>query len=390
MKQAFITGVTGFIGGRFAEAAFERGIPIVGLVRNWAHATSLARLPVRMIAGDLMDPETLRKGMEGCDVVFHCAVDNRARGGAHRRSIVEGTRNVMQAALDSGVKRVVHLSSAAVYSYRPKPDAATEAGRCRRSGDAYCDSKIEAEEVALKFHRESGLPVTILRPTVVYGPFGYFSSHAAELIREGRMVLVDGGSGICNSLYVDNLVQAMFLAAERDAAVGEVFHVSDSEPVTWKVFIEGHGRALGEGYLPLPEMTQAQIRSARAKMVRDGGVLLMKGMLGVLRDPRIKTAITTLPMVGTMAEWAKEWVGRLPKKTQRRLKQLLGKGDGAASKSGGPQPLPMTQSDVQMFTVFSDVTFSIDKARRLLGYEPNISFARGMDRTAKWIKWARI
>ena len=65
MKQAFITGVTGFIGGRFAEAAFERGIPIVGLVRNWAHATSLARLPVRMIAGDLMDPETLRKGMEG-------------------------------------------------------------------------------------------------------------------------------------------------------------------------------------------------------------------------------------------------------------------------------------------------------------------------------------
>ncbi|MDR7518884.1 MAG: NAD-dependent epimerase/dehydratase family protein [Armatimonadota bacterium] len=73
--------------------------------------------------------------------------------------------------------------------------------------------------MALRFFKRHGLPVAILRPTIVYGPFGRsWTISTCALIREGRMVLVNGGVGICNSLYVDNLVHAMLLAAEHPAA----------------------------------------------------------------------------------------------------------------------------------------------------------------------------
>jgi nucleoside-diphosphate-sugar epimerase len=237
MKKVLITGVTGFIGCRLAEVAFEQGIPVVGLVREWSRAARLARLPVHVVQGDMLDPNSLREAMKGCDVVFHCAVDNRARGDVHRRSSAHGTANVMQVAVEMKVKRVIHLSSIAIYGYRAGPDAASEEGSYRYSGDPYCDGKIDAEKVALRYHQEYGLPVTVLRPTIVYGPFGSWSVDIIAAIRKGRIVLVNGGTAICNSLYVDNLVEAMLLAAEHDRAAGEVFHISDANPVTWKTHI---------------------------------------------------------------------------------------------------------------------------------------------------------
>ncbi len=262
MRQALITGATGLIGGRLAEVACEQGIPVVGLVRMWSHAARLARLPVHMISGDILHLDSLREAMKDCDVVFHCAVDNRIGGKAHRFSSVQGTINVLHAALELGVKRVVHLSSAAVYSYQPTQEAATENGPYRYSNDTYCNGKIDGEKAALGYWRKYGLPVTILRPTIVYGPYSSYSSHTAAYIREGRMVLVNGGTGICNSLYVDNLVEAMLLAAEHTGAIGEVFHISDAHPISWRLFVEEHGRAVGEAFLPLPKMTFQELIEA--------------------------------------------------------------------------------------------------------------------------------
>lgn len=400
MKRIFITGATGFIGGRLAEVACERNIPVVGLVRTWSHAARLARLPVRMAYGDVLDPDSLREAMKGCDVVFHCAVENRVGGQAHRRVSVEGTDNVMQAALEMGVKRVLHLSSAAVYSYRPGPDAATEEGAYRYSGDAYCDGKIDGEKVALRYCREHALPVTVLRPTIVYGPFGAYTVDTVALVQEGHMVLVDGGTGVCNSLYVDNLVEAMLLAAERDGAVGEVFHISDASPVTWKEYIEAHVRAIGDSYLPLPEMTAQEIAAAiqetaaaRTQM-RNHHPSSLKRTLRLMRDPRTRQALRSIPVVERFVQ-AGEAMARmlLPAPTRRLLRQRLlseNTSDAPSSSAQSTSPPPLSQAEVDMIATFDKVVFSIEKARRMLGYDPQIDFAEGMERTAAWIKWARL
>ena len=400
MKRIFITGATGFIGGRLAEVACERDIPVVGLVRTWSHAARLSRLPARMDHGDVLAPDSLREAMNGCDVVFHCAVDNRVGGEAHRRVSVEGTANVMQVALEMGVKRVVHVSSTAVFGYTPEPDAATEDGAYRYSGDDYCDGKIEAEKVALRYHHEYALPVTVLRPTIVYGPFGDYTVEPISLIRQGRMVLVDGGQGICNSLYVDNLVEALLIAAEHDSAVGEVFHISDASPVTWKEYIEAHARALGDSYLPLPEMTAQQVMTAIAKAEATRAEMMhrrassLRQALKLLRDQRTRKALRTIPAVDLFARVGKRAAQMLlPVPTRSALQRRLLNSNTDGIQDGDVQPEsppPLSLDEMYMFTTFEKVAFSIDKARRVLDYSPKIGFAEGMERTAAWIKWARL
>jgi len=393
MNKVFITGATGFIGSRLAEMACEREIPVVALVRTWSHAARLSRLPASMAHGDVLNPDSLRTAMQGCDVVFHCAVDNTVGGPLHRRVSVEGTANVMQAALETGVKRVVHLSSSAVFGYRPEPDAATEAGAYRYSGDDYCDGKIDAEKTALRYYREHALPVTVLRPTIVYGPFSFWDEDAVVAIRQGRMVLVDGAKGICNSLYVDNLVEAMLLAAEHTEAVGEVFHISDAHPITWKDFLEAHARVLGDYYLPLPEMTAQEIAAIWVQQIKRSPSSLEQ-TLRLIRDPRARQALRSIPMVARSLNAGKA-VARalLPKPMRRRMKQKLLGGTANALSANGAQPasIPvLSQTQANMFATFDKVAFSIEKARRVLGYAPKFDFAAGMECTATWIKWARL
>jgi nucleoside-diphosphate-sugar epimerase len=391
LKRIFITGVTGFIGGRLAEVACQRNISVVGLVRTWSRAARLSRLPVQMIHGDVLDPDSLHEAMKGCEEVFHCAVDNRIGGDAHHRVSVEGTANIMQAALDLGVKRVIHLSSVAVYSYRPAPDATTEEGGYHYSGDVYCDGKIDGEKVALLYSQEHALPVTVLRPTIVYGPFGDYTVDTLALIRQGRMVLVDGGRGVCNSLYIDNLVEAMLLAAVSENAVGNVFHISDASPISWKEFIEAHAQAIGDSHLPLREVTTQEVTAARKRTaIRRPSSL--EQTLRVIRDMRTRRALRSVPVVERAVEVGKT-VAKfvLPASTRRWLRHsLMHNNSEAPGAEQTESPRPLSQSEEYMVTAFDKVVFRIDKARRLLGYDPKIDFAEGMERTTEWIKWAQL
>jgi nucleoside-diphosphate-sugar epimerase len=395
MKQVLITGATGFIGGRLAEVACGRGIPTVGLVRVWSRAARLARLHVRMVGGDILNPDSLREAMKGCDVVFHCAVDNRIGGRAHRRTSARGTANVLQAALETGVKRVVHLSSTAVHSYNPGLDAVTEEGAYRYSGDPYCDGKIDSEKVALHYWHKHGLPVTVLRPTIVYGPFGFLPVYTANLIRERRMVLVDGGTGICNSLYVDNLVEAMLRAAEHQGAVGEVFHISDARPISWKEFIEAHARALGDSYLPLPEMSTQEIakvreRAAGTKLITSSWEQVWR----LVRDPQIRQALASIPIVNRSVQMTRSLARAvLPEPTRHVLRQRVLYGTATGLSNGTPtgtSGFVLSQAEVDVFSTFNKVTFKIEKALRIMGFEPRIDFDEGMRYTTAWIQWAGL
>jgi nucleoside-diphosphate-sugar epimerase len=392
MASVFITGATGFVGTRLVEMTIERGHTPVCFVRNWSRAVRLARMPVRMVEGDMLDPKTLTKAMDGCDVVFHCAVDNRIGGRAHRRSSARGTQHVMQAALDAKVARVVHVSSTAVYGYSPDASTVTEGDVHRLTGDAYCDGKIAAERVAMHYHRAKGLPVAIVRPTLVYGPFAPLVTAIADAVRNGRMIHVDGGRGVCNSLYIDNLVDAMWRAAECDAAVGEVFHVSDAQPIGWHEFVERHAQALVPGALPLGESTRDEIvRARRASKVASPSSI---GRIAALaRDPDMRRALRSIPAVERVARAGLDMARTvLSQSTRQRLRRRLsGPAPSSARKTSEPGASQILEDfEIDMFSTFQGVTFSIDKARRLLGYHPRISVAEGLTRTAAWMQWARL
>lgn len=389
MRKALITGASGFIGGRLAEVLHGQGTAIATVVRTWSQAARLARLPVEMTHGDILDIDSLRRGIGGCDVVFHCAVDWRRGAKANRLSSGQGTENVMRVALETGVQRVVFLSSIGVFGGNLRQEVLTEEDPCPHTGDAYGDGKIDAEKVALGYYRKSGLPVTILRPTLVFGPYGRsFTAATVAAIREGRMVLVNGGAGICNSLYVDNLVDAMLLSAQHPRATGEVFHISDARPVTWKEFIEGHARALGDTYLPLPEMTVQEIEAARARS-RSGSSI--RQTLRLLRDPHIQSALRSIPLVSRFETAGRQVAKRvLPIRGQFLLRERAAAWRRQdAENTAVPPPRPLI--DPSAVRLYAERTvFSIEKARGILGYAPKVSFVEGMARTAAWIKWARL
>ncbi|MDR7543846.1 MAG: NAD-dependent epimerase/dehydratase family protein [Armatimonadota bacterium] len=374
-RAVLITGATGAVGCRLAEIGTARGLRVVGVVRAWERAARLARLPIRIMRAEMGDLRALRAAMDGVDVIFHCALDTRVPWRQHRRINAHGTRAVMQAALDVGVHRVVHLSSVAVYSYRPDPRAATEEGPYRYTGHPYCDGKIDAEKIVFRYHRRHGLPVVILRPTWVYGPFTNLTETSVESIIGRRLVLVDGGRGICNCVYIDNLVDAMLLAAETDDAVGDVFHVSDAEPQTWGAFLEAHARALGEGFWPLPLRSREEVLLARRE--RMSRVLWRLEQSPWAR--RAWGAVAGFPPAGR--GW--RWIRPLASASVRRL--LARRRGGGAAGRVVEQGLALSQTDVDVYTM--RVVYSIEKARRVLGYTPGMTFSEAMEVVRPWIRW---
>lgn len=391
-KQVLITGATGFVGCRLAEVAVERGIPVVGMVRSWHKAARLARLPIRMAHGNLMDKNSLREAIKGCDVVFHCAVDSSVHGKAHRETNVQGTANLMETALEAKVKRVVFISSTAVYGFWPSQPCVTEDTPCPYTGDAYCDGKIDAEKAVLRYQRETGLAVVILRPSMVFGPYETFWAQGLiASLQQNRMVLVEGGNGICNSLYVDNLVEAVWLAAERESAVGNVFIISDAEPVKWKQMIESHASAINGSHLPLPEMSVAEIEAARARIAGRRQPSSFRAILRLLRDPGARDALRTVPAFARLGGIAKKMARGLSPDVRRLIRGAasISKGHGMdGERIGRESRPPLSKDEVRFYSC--NVVFSIEKARRMLGYEAKINSADGMRRTAEWIRWMRL
>lgn len=396
MKRILLTGGTGFVGGRLAEALVERGAEVVCPVRHWERASRLARLPVRMVGGDVESLASIQSAVRGCDLVVHCAVDFRATGNAHRRASALGTANVLRASLEAGVSRVIHMSSAAVHGLFPAADAnPNEELPLHRTGQDYCDGKIDAERVVRRYQREKGLEVVVLRPTIVYGPFGYYSEAVARAAREGRLALVDGAPGHCNCCYIDNLIQAVLLALESPEAGGQTFFISDDRTISWREYLQAHASALGPGLAPLPTITRRELGAAR-RQLRARSLQLLLGSptraMTQLRNPLVRQGVQSVPGADQLGRLAKEVVTRLPKRLQALLHQMAAPG---SADNGNPQPavgLPRVLSSREeiSFSVFRDVVFPIEKAKRLLGYRPSVGFEEGMARTGAWLRWARI
>jgi len=311
----FVTGALGFIGRSVADAYRARGAEVRGVDMNAEPASSV-------VAGDVSEPGPWQAHAAGCDLVVHtaAAVSNVADPQQSWRVNVRGTRHVLDAAATGGSKRFVHFSSAAVYGHE-RPDPVDERYPVRMTGATYGDTKIAAEQVVLQAHAAVEVTATILRPGDVYGPGSRpWTIVPIEMLRHRRVVLPARGRGAFNPVFIDDLVDAVLLAAEAETAAGQVFNVTGGTAVDTTAFFAHYSR-----------------------------------MLGMAPAPVAPTAVAVV---------VAEVLGRVTR--------ALG------------QPSEASAATMRMLAATG--TISIDKARRVLGYEPRVDLDEGMRRTEQWAR----
>jgi nucleoside-diphosphate-sugar epimerase len=250
-KTLLITGIGGFIGRRTAQIATARGMQVWGLELDAERARSVedSIRGARVIVGDGTDPAVVAEAVRGVDIILHTAAIVKEGGPLteFRRVNVEGTRMLAEAARNAGVSVFIQLSSVMVYGFR-YPDLVAEDGPLRGEGNPYCITKIESEAAVMQLHDPDRFDVIIIRPGDVYGPGSLpWVVRPLDLMRRGMFALVDGGRGIMNHVYVDNLVDGVLLAAEQpDRAGGLAFNITDGEATTWREYFTRLARAGGQ------------------------------------------------------------------------------------------------------------------------------------------------
>jgi nucleoside-diphosphate-sugar epimerase len=260
------------------------------------------------------------------DVVVHCAAKVGDWGPLeeYRKVNVEGLRALLDACLGKSLHRFVLVSSLGVYEARhhyqtdetePLPD---------KHIDGYTQSKVEAERLALQYHRKQHVPVTILRPGFVYGPRDRtVLPRLAGRLKERSVIYIAGGKYAMNTTFVGNIADAVVLAIDNSDAVGEVFNITDGEFVSKRRFFETVADSLN---LPRPK------------------------------------GFPPIPV------WLARFVANRREAKYRRENR--------------PNPPRITQAQLKFAGLNLD--FSIAKARTKLGYTPRVLFDEGMKQATDW------
>jgi dihydroflavonol-4-reductase len=223
---ALVTGATGFVGSAVARKLLAAGETVRVLARPGSDRRNVQDLPVEIVEGDLRDRASLERAMKGCSALFHVAADYRLwvpRPAEIYRANVEGSRDIVLAAAEAGVKRIVYTSSVAVLGLLAggtPADEDTPVGLANMIGH-YKRSKFQAEEEVRRLIREQGLQAVIVNPSTPIGPRDIKPTPTGRMIVDaaaGRMpAYVDTG---LNLVHVDDVAEGHLMAYER-GRVGE-------------------------------------------------------------------------------------------------------------------------------------------------------------------------
>ena len=341
--RTLVTGATGFIGGRIVELLhLSQDREPVAALHQWGTAARIGRFPVAMQRLDLMNSESIQKALGGVEEIVHCAKGSP-------EVTVQGTRNLLEAARKSSVRRVVYLSTAEVYGNAS--GTIEENAPLQYTGDPYNRMKVDAEKVCWEAI-EKGLPVVILRPSIVYGPFSKnWTERFARLMLEGRWGLfANHGEGRCNLIYVDDLVKAIALALENQAAAGQAFNMVGPEVGTWNEYFTQFNAKLGLPPLKRIETAQVMSRSALIEPIRVAGRIVQEHFMEPIRFLADRV----------------ELVKAILKKTEAAVKAT-------------PSP-----GEYQLFD--KTAVLSSVKARQLLKFEPKFNLESGLAATVDWLR----
>ncbi|MBX3083252.1 MAG: NAD(P)-dependent oxidoreductase [Anaerolineae bacterium] len=246
MKKVLVTGANGFIGTALTERLLRDGVEVRAMCRNVHNGDALKQAGAEVVGGDLMHPDVLRQHAEGCEVVFHVGA---ALGGtaAYQYNVsVLGTRNMAQAASDAGVGRFVHVSTISVYGTNVYGSIDEDRAQLPSRDDYYQQSKSIAEKVLRETASRTGLPITIMRPGMVYGPGSNFWTRMLYQTFSRYPVPIFGdGKGTAHPIFIDDAVDLLITLATHPAAVGEAFNCAPDPAPTWVEFLDFYARMGG-------------------------------------------------------------------------------------------------------------------------------------------------
>ncbi len=228
-----VTGASGFTGSHLARHLVRSGRQVRALVRTPERAAELTAAGIELAVGDIRDPEALRRATAGVDVVYNIAALYRQAGlakDAYRQVNAVAAGAIVEAAAASGVKRVVHCSTVGVHGDVEHPPANEDAPL--KPGDVYQETKLEGERLARAAGRRTGIPVTIVRPTGIYGPGDRRLLKLFGGVARGRFPMLGNGKIYYHLTYIDDLVEGFRLCGEHPAAADRTYILAGGEVTT--------------------------------------------------------------------------------------------------------------------------------------------------------------
>ncbi|NIA07867.1 MAG: NAD-dependent epimerase/dehydratase family protein [Actinobacteria bacterium] len=326
-----VTGGTGLLGSHIVEHLVRAGKKVRALVRKGSDTKWLESQPdVELAFGHLEDKEALNKACQGIEVVYHSAakVGDWGDWEDFEKITIDGTRLLLEAACQAKVKRFIHISSISGYGHPDGQnltlDETSPLGQNLYRWSYYTKSKVAAEGLVRKAHAEQGLAITIIRPSWLFGERDRVTvKRVVKAIRSGTMKIIGDGTNRLNAIYAGNVAQACLLAAEKEAAIGQAYNISNNGVITQQELFDTYAK-----YLDCEPIS---------KHVPFGLAYRAAFMMEVL--------------------W-KLFHSKKPPLLTRYAAWLMGR----------------------------KVYFSIEKAQKELGWEPEISYEEGIRRTVQWYR----
>lgn len=376
-KKILVTGANGFIGTRLIEIlSTVDGCEITAVVRNFGNAIRLARLPIKIVKGDILDKITCQEYFDGVDYVFHCAYGNSGSF-AERKSIDEqGTSNVLEMSRDNKCSGMLFLSTVAVYGIHQSGVIDEDASYLPTS-DEYATNKKLTENLIYDFHNKTNFPVVILQPTGVYGPWA--KSFGSRFIKQfqKKYYLIDKDSfGIANLVYVDDLVQAMLKAIICKEAYGKKYLITGPDNVSWRDFFLAFQDMMGEKcFEEYSKQELAQIRKIKRK--GESFLTIMKSSIAFRKEKIQKLRRYRLAnfLINAISHFM----------TGDLKKQLVYKENRTVKFQKGKEPVFLDNSSMDFYYAKSIVL--INKAIAELGYKPQFPFKMGFEVQKEWYGW---
>ena len=363
MKKIFITGAAGFIGSRLVELLKERyNAELNVLLRSISRAARISRYQVNYFQGNITDEAVLDAAISGCDLVVHCAHDFSSDD-----ANLSAADIISRLCIKHGVKRLIYISTAGVHRCDDKA-VMTENSALNLSW-SYAANKIAVEKKFIEYYQASQLPVIILRPSIIYGPFaGVWTKGFVRDMLESRVVFPFSGNRICNAVYIDDVVRAIISAMEVTGDItGQAYLVSGDERITWKQFIDA--------YQEYPDVQQVVYWDDEQS--KKWYYQLENEPLTELKPSFKKDPVTYLKSTFLYGIYQKMLGNSFLKKKLLQAKSKI--------------PRPLKHLSSESYEVFGcTAQIDISKIQSATGFKPAIDFSEGMRKTKIYLEWYNL
>ena len=357
-SRVAVLGANGFIGSRLVERWHARDhIRVQPVVRDPSALARTARFQIPCRFADAFDSSALMAAFDGCQFVVHAIAGDW-------RTITETVEPVYRASEKVGAQRIIYLSSASVHGQAPQQGEDERSALSARQPIAYNNAKVRAEQQLIRLRGRGKVEVVILRPGIVYGPRSSWIGGFADELLTNRAYFVNGASGICNAVYIDNLAHAVERALLVPEADREPFLVSDAEHVTWIEF-----------YRPIANAFGINIEDV-ISVNWDGAALEESDRISnILESSYVQVARPLVPP-GLRRALSRRLKGWLEHRSSNSVWDLP---------TSAPRPTPSLERALLHTCGYK---LPISKAVNMLGYAPEVPFKEGMVRSIAWLAFA--